>query len=216
MSNKQKPIFPPKEYHLANANEIIAIKAKINDVQNALTFYRNNLTGRTKIYVYLKDRTQITHLEITFANRNFMHLCGFKYLKGPKAFASDLKKNRLNIKLLAVKDDGSTFQKINIINSIKNFNTLNCKIDQRNPQSDINYSQLISSTNSAIAVAQDENGNNFPLSFLNTTVENKNYIDPKQVLAIVDVFQDHNVQNLIVVEKKNNIQAVKTYTNKLI
>lgn len=74
------------------------------------------------MYIYLKNNHSKT-IPVVFLKRNFMHLCGVKYyVHGIKYNASNfykaLKKNRVSQKQLSPRKNGTTGQKLSVINEL--------------------------------------------------------------------------------------------------
>ncbi len=97
--------------------------------------YQTKLSNSTFIYVYYDsiDRCY-RESQLTFLDRNYKHLCGIsdkkediqeytnkginKEVISGAEFAKRLKRSRLGLKNIICKKDGSTWQKLNIINNL--------------------------------------------------------------------------------------------------
>lgn len=60
----------------------------------------------------------LNKIAVYFSESNFMHLCGLYYSRGAKNFFLDCLDNKLKVSSVLVKKDGTTFQKLAILNSI--------------------------------------------------------------------------------------------------
>ena len=120
----------------------------ITIIQSGFSNYKKYLLNRKFIYVYYNDiNSQYEYFEVIFKKRHFKHLCGisdeekdlevYRMIGVPKEVVSakdffDLcNKKRLGRKHIILKKDGSTVQKMNILNNLYRLtvtDTVHCKI----------------------------------------------------------------------------------------
>lgn len=100
-------------------------KKDFDIIRKAFLVYEAQFKGNDFIYTYLDKRTRsIQSMKISFASSNFMHLCGVTYKNknmnfGPKQFYSSLKKQRIVLSNIQVKSDGTTGQKLQVIDKLE-------------------------------------------------------------------------------------------------
>lgn len=160
-------------YHKITISEINSFKKYIPNIQKAFSLTEKHFIGKVKTYVYIVNSREIRSLPITFQNKHFMHLCGVKYVRGSRGFVNDLRKKKLDLQNLYLKNDGSTFQKLEVIDKIDLLDSLNTKVSIGNKMASIHYSNLLRTKSDilGIAVDTDNNGMNFPLSLLNLSIK---------------------------------------------
>ena len=158
-------------------------------------------TFKNKIYryYYVKEGT-IVFLDFEFGIRNYMHLCGFKYKKGSKKFWSDLKINRINFKELSIRNDGTVWQKLEVLDALKMLNTLNVGItDTVNETLNLQYNFSIMSAHRKIfqlVLLPDKFKSELyiPVSLRNTRIDNHKLQNPKRVICIKNLKDDSIVE----------------------
>lgn len=60
-----------------------------------------------------------------------MHLCGIFYLRGSKNFFIDAKHKKIDLSKVLIKKDGTTFQKLQVLNSLPNLISKNVRLTTR-------------------------------------------------------------------------------------
>lgn len=193
-----------ENYHKINTSEIKTFNTYIPIIRESLKTIKTNFIGKKKTYVYVKNMRCIDSISVIFKNNNLMHLYGVKYKDGSKQFVYDIKHKKLNFHYLRVKDDGSTFQKLQVINQIDILNTLNTRISIGNNIANIHYDSLLRSREDilGIAIKNDENGNPYPLSLLNLSNDITKTLTSFKVLAIIE--EDVNTHICSCLQRKDN------------
>lgn len=117
-----------------------------------------------------------------------MHLCGVKYVRGSRGFVNDLRKKKLDLQNLYLKNDGSTFQTLEVIDKIDLLDSLSTKVSIGNKMASIHYSNLLRTKSDilGIAVDTDNNGMNSPLSLLNLSIKDSHTLTSFKVVAILE------------------------------
>lgn len=136
-----------------------------------------------------------------------MHLCGVKYDKGAKGFINDLKHNKLKLENLYLKEDGSTFQKLEVIDKIPLLNELGTMISIGNNMARIHYDNLLRTEANilGIAIDTDANGIHFPLSLLKISAKDAHTLTSFEVIAILEEDQKTHIKKCLV--KKEHCPA---------
>lgn len=176
------------EYHKITPAEIKAFNARLPAIHIALNTMKKSFIGKKKLYLYVVGNKEIKLQELSFSNRHFMHLCGVKYSNGAKGFINDLNKKRLNLNLLSVKSDGTTFQKLQIIDQIDRLDSLQTQISIGNNMASIHYDSLLKTKERilGIAIKKDANDKYIPLSLLNLSVKDNKSLTSFEVIAILE------------------------------
>ena len=91
-------------------NKIVQSIPLLNKIAN---YFKDNFIGKKVVYC-----TRNQKVSVYFSESNFMHLCGLYYSRGAKNFFLDCLDNKLKVSSVLVKKDGTTFQKLAILNSI--------------------------------------------------------------------------------------------------
>lgn len=98
-------------------------------LQAVQTYLYVNFSNREKVYFYVKNQ-RIQTLSFLFKSKHFQHLCGFKYERGAKTFWRELVHGRVNIHQLKVLKDGTTWQKIRVLEQLYALGTLDVQITE--------------------------------------------------------------------------------------
>lgn len=118
-----------------------------------------------------------------------MHLCGVKYNNGgAQSFFKSLKNQELKLDKLLIKDDSSTFQKLDVIDNIDLLNGLNTKVSIGKSFAGIHYDNMIKSKKQCLGIAidKDDNGIGYPLSLLNLSKRDTKSLTSFDVVAILE------------------------------
>lgn len=91
-------------------NKIVQSIPLLNKIAN---YFKDYFFGKKVVYC-----TSNQKVAVYFSESNFMHLCGLYYSRGAKKFFLDCLDNKLKVSSVLVKKDGTTFQKLAILNSI--------------------------------------------------------------------------------------------------
>ena len=91
-------------------NKIVQSIPLLNKIAN---YFKDYFFGKKVVYC-----TSNQKVAVYFSESNFMHLCGLYYSRGAKNFFLDCLDNKLKVSSVLVKKDGTTFQKLAILNSI--------------------------------------------------------------------------------------------------
>ena len=91
-------------------NKIVQSIPLLNKIAN---YFKDNFIGKKVVYC-----TRNQKVSVYFSESNFMHLCGLYYSRGAKNFFLDCLDKKLEVSSVLVKKDGTTFQKLAILNSI--------------------------------------------------------------------------------------------------
>ena len=91
-------------------NRIVCI---IPSLYKIAKYFKDNFFGKKVVYC-----TRNQKVSVYFSESNFMHLCGLYYSRGTKNFFLDCLDKKLDVSSLLVKKDGTTFQKLAILNSV--------------------------------------------------------------------------------------------------
>lgn len=91
-------------------NKIVQSIPLLNKIAN---YFKDYFFGKKVVYC-----TSNQKVAVYFSESNFMHLCGLYYSRGAKNFFLDCLDKKLEVSSVLVKKDGTTFQKLAILNSI--------------------------------------------------------------------------------------------------
>ncbi|BDR57132.1 PBECR4 domain-containing protein [Xylocopilactobacillus apis] len=204
---KESLLSNDRDYHKITLSETNSFKKYLPSIQKALRDTKDHFIGKVKIYIYVVNDREICSLPITFQSRHFMHLCGVKYSTGPRGFIKDLERKKLNLQNLYLKEDGSTFQKLEVIDKINLLDTLDTAVSIGNSMARIHYNSLLRTKANilGIAVDNDSNGVNFPLSLLNLSV-----IDTLTSFKVVAILEENKSTHV-----KKCLQKDKNCNNKI-
>lgn len=176
--------------HEMNAKEKRQFISRISEIMQAQKFVAENLIGKIRYFFYQEDR-QVKWLAVQFGEKNFMHLCGITYIGGPRRFWQAVQSNQLSLKLVRVKNDGTTFQKLQVITLLEELNGTDLLVTSAGILLKMRYDHLLRTKKSLMGVALSRGGNYYrPLSLLNLRIKsqkfNTNATHLFHVIAIVD------------------------------
>ncbi|MCQ9628664.1 MULTISPECIES: PBECR4 domain-containing protein [Pasteurellaceae] len=86
----------------------------INLIEEAAKFFNDHFINKKVIY-----RTENQEITVIFKRTNFMHLCGIRYTDGAAKFFRAAISKKLDLSKMGVKDDGTTFLKLSLLQSVK-------------------------------------------------------------------------------------------------
>ena len=102
-----------EQFRTINTLENNRIVCIIPSLYKISKYFKDNFFGKKVVYC-----TRNQKVSVYFSESNFMHLCGLYYSRGTKNFFLDCLDKKLDVSSLLVKKDGTTFQKLAILNSI--------------------------------------------------------------------------------------------------
>ena len=102
-----------EQFRTINTLENNRIVYIIPSLYKIAKYFKDNFFGKKVVYC-----TRNQKISVYFSESNFMHLCGLYYLRGAKNFFLDCLDKKLDVSSLLVKKDGTTFQKLAILNSV--------------------------------------------------------------------------------------------------
>ena len=102
-----------EQYRRINTLEYNKIVQSIPLLNKIANYFKDYFFGKKVVYC-----TSNQKVAVYFSESNFMHLCGLYYSRGAKNFFLDCLDNKLKVSSVLVKKDGTTFQKLAILNSI--------------------------------------------------------------------------------------------------
>jgi hypothetical protein len=98
------------QYRKPKSSETIQLHQKLEVVHKAAKFIKEEFIGN-EVTFYSKNYTLPVHI----IQANYMHLCGVDYGRGAKSFFSDALENRIDLDLIKIKKDGTTFTKLDVL-----------------------------------------------------------------------------------------------------
>lgn len=101
------------DYKRLSHNELIRLKRYVNIISNAAKFFERYFVNKAVYY-----QSEIETVSVYFSATNFMHLCGILYEKGAMSFYNDSLNHNIALQNVKIKHDGTTFQKLQVLNSI--------------------------------------------------------------------------------------------------
>ena len=102
-----------EQFRTINTLENNRIVCIIPSLYKIAKYFKDNFFGKKVVYC-----TRNQKVSVYFSESNFMHLCGLYYSRGAKNFFLDCLDKKLDASSLLVKKDGTTFQKLAILNSV--------------------------------------------------------------------------------------------------
>ena len=102
-----------ERFRTINTPEYNRIIHSIPILNKIAKYFNDNFFGKKVVYC-----TRNQKVSVYFSESNFMHLCGLYYSRGTKNFFLDCLDKKLDVSSLLVKKDGTTFQKLAILNSV--------------------------------------------------------------------------------------------------
>lgn len=102
-----------EQYRRINTLEYNKIVQSIPLLNKIANYFKDYFFGKKVVYC-----TSNQKVAVYFSESDFMHLCGLYYSRGAKNFFLDCLDKKLEVSSVLVKKDGTTFQKLAILNSI--------------------------------------------------------------------------------------------------
>ena len=102
-----------EQFRTINTLENNRIVCIIPSLYKIAKYFKDNFFGKKVVYC-----TRNQKVSVYFSESNFMHLCGLYYSRGTKNFFLDCLDKKLDVSSFLVKKDGTTFQKLAILNSV--------------------------------------------------------------------------------------------------
>lgn len=150
-------------YRKLKPKEYAFIKHNINDIYAAAEFYEKVFINK-KVIFYTKNTVITVIASIT----NFMHLCGIFYLRGSRNFFKDAQDKKIDLSKVLVKKDGTTFQKLQVLNLFPELISGNIRLTTRGHFLLLDYDYALRTSKRILALTLlSRNANVVPQSILN-------------------------------------------------
>lgn len=105
-------------FHVATQDELEMLNNKVGDLVSTAKFYKENMSQGNVVYVF-KQGNNIKALRVKYGEENFSHLTGIKFdRKSAKGMLEDLVNENTEPNAILVKNDGTTFQKLDVIQKL--------------------------------------------------------------------------------------------------
>lgn len=105
-------------FHVATQDELEMLNNKVGDLVSTAKFYKENMSQGNVVYVF-KQGNNIKALRVKYGEENFSHLTGIKFdRKSAKGMLEDLVNENTEQNAILVKNDGTTFQKLDVIQKL--------------------------------------------------------------------------------------------------
>lgn len=98
------------KFRKPNSKELRRLEQSMKAFHEAAGYFQEHFVGRKMVYSTSNDE-----IAVYFSGSNYMHLCGLSYSKGAEKFFIDCLDNKVDLKSLKVKDDGTTMQKLQVL-----------------------------------------------------------------------------------------------------
>lgn len=150
-------------YRKLKAKEYTSIKRHIKDIYTAAQFYETVFINK-KVMFYTKN----TVITVTASTTNFMHLCGILYLRESRNFFKDVQDKKIDLSKILVKKDGTTFQKLQVLNSFPELISGNVRLTNHSHFLLLDYDYALRTSKQILALTLlNRNANVIPQSILN-------------------------------------------------
>ncbi len=152
-------------YKKLNSKEYSYINRYMDNIHKTAIFYDTTFVNK-KITFYTKS----TSITVIASATNFMHLCGIFYLRGSKNFFIDAKHKKIDLSKVLIKKDGTTFQKLQVLNSLPNLISKNVRLTTRGKFLLLDYDYALRTSKQILALTlidQNDRFNVVPQSILN-------------------------------------------------
>ncbi len=107
-----------RDFHVADQDDLELLNKYSQQLKEAAEFYKNNMSKGNVVYVF-KQNDEIKALRVKYGEENFAHLTGLKFdRRSAKDMLNDLVEEKTTQNAILVKNDGTTFQKLEVIDKL--------------------------------------------------------------------------------------------------
>lgn len=168
-------------------------------IRTAFSIYDKEFNNYEFTYTYKHRVTKkIMQIKIVSTPGNFMHLCGVRYDYSATQFYKALKRKKISLKKIYVKDDGTTGQKLQIINLLKLLSSSGVRICDDGSFYNLSFDKAIRTSKMIIAL---------------TCVRTENQYAPQSLLALNRTTSKNLSKSLLESHEVIKIEKVKISTN---
>lgn len=183
-------------------------KKDFDTIRKAFLIYDNNFNNHMFTYTYQHRKTKkLLEMNVQFEAGNFMHLCGVDYYQIDKQgsckfrfkatqFYRALKNNKVSLRGIKPKDDGTTGQKLQVIPLLEMLISPGVRICDGGKFYNLQYEKAIRSGKMIVALTCKEN--------------NKKYV-PQSLLSLIN--QPRKSQSKSLTESHEVIKISKSELN---
>lgn len=188
--------------------EYMINQKQFNIIKEAFLIYERDFNDYEFTYTYRHRKSnKLLKLRISFTAKNFMHLCGVTYKTRATQFYRALKNNRISLKDVYPKNDGSTNQKLGVISLMHLLTSPGVRICDKGSFYNLQFNKAIRSGKLIIALTCVETPNNYqPQSLLALNTSNQKrqsraFSHSHEVIKISKVKINSENEPLIIFEK---------------
>jgi hypothetical protein len=168
-----------KEYKKMSDKEKNQMIRHLNAIYHAANTLHDNFIDKKLSYV-----CETSTITIVFSATNFMHLCGIEYHRGTASFFRDSLDKKLSLPHIKIKNDGTTFQKLQVVRCIEMLLDKNISIVGSGVYSYLKYDAAIRTRKKIVALSLKQEASTYvPISLLNLTT--KEVGSGKKVIRII-------------------------------
>lgn len=193
-----------KGYRRLSAKESLTIVNYFPVLSKVTLFLKENIIGK---YIYIMtDESCIT---LTFSESNFMHLCGLDYKGGSNKFFNACLNEKLEINNIKVKTDGTSFQKLRVINQIEDIFKMPSQIASSGTFLNLRFDSAIRTKKQIAAITLLNDRTTYvPQSLLNLK-NMKKFPSSRNVICIYAEDMDDKNINILFIDREWSIQKEK-------
>lgn len=193
-----------KGYQRLSAKETLTIVNYFPVLSKVTVFLKENIIGK---YIYIMtDESCIT---LTFSESNFMHLCGLDYKGGSNKFFNACLSEKLEINNIKVKTDGTSFQKLRVVNQIEDIFKMPSQLASSGTFLNLKFDSSIRTKKQIAAITLLNDRTTYvPQSLLNLK-SMKHFPSSKNVICIYTEDMDDKDINILFIDREWSIQEKK-------
>lgn len=167
------------EYKKMSDKEKNQMIRHLNAIYHAANTLQDNFIDKKLSYV-----CETSTITIVFSATNFMHLCGIEYHRGTASFFRDSLDKKLSLPHIKIKNDGTTFQKLQVVRCIEMLLDKNISIVGSGVYSYLKYDAAIRTRKKIVALSLKQEASAYvPISLLNLAT--KEVGSGKKVIRII-------------------------------
>lgn len=151
------------QYKKPSYKEFNELKAFSKMLTSTAEYLKAHFVGKQLYFCTQKDTVMLV-----FKSSNYMHLCGVNYEKGANSFFSDCLNETIDISMIHVKKDGTTFQKLRVLSAIPLLLRVNTSLVKKGKYLYLEFDFAIRTRQQIVALTLNRtSGYYYPESLLN-------------------------------------------------
>lgn len=179
-------------YRSLKSGETIRLLQYLKSIHQTGEFLRKNFINYTVFF-----ESEHVRVAVKITKTNYMHLCGLFYERGARKFFDDALENKLSLKSIFIKKDGTTFWKLSVLGMVPQLFTEKLELTEHGNLVLLEFDQAIRTSSHRYEFALKNEGLvSYPVSLINLRIA-RHFPNGAKIIKIYSINKfNHQLKNI--------------------